>query len=409
MSNAPMNPEFQFFRPRSREGALALSAPDAVLRFDGPAEGYECRGFDPGSPGDPYTAVDRFMERFQTGVVAGWLAYELGAWNHDLPPPDPDLSAAPLLLLAHYPEVEPALPDPPGPSGSFELSDFEPVVGDASYRGAIRSIKRSIREGYVYQVNLSRRYRARIRGEIRPELARLSPDRLPPHSVYTRLGSLEILSLSPERFLRVEEGRVLTQPIKGTRPRAPEPSSDRANISSLLASSKDRAEHAMIVDLERNDLNRICVPGSVHVPEFCKLRSFPTVHHLVSTVAGRIREDLGPGEIFRRIFPGGSITGAPKSTALRLIDRFEARNRGIYTGCIGFWDRDHNTADWNIAIRTLVRRGAEAWWDAGGGIVIDSDPGAECEESLDKVELIRRLGRGLRNDPEPTLGGWSRG
>jgi len=230
----------------------------------------------------------------------------------------------------------------------------------------------------------------------------------PPPSAYVSHGDHEHPSLSRERFLHLDGDEIITQPIKGTRPRGGNPHEDNRLRGELLRSEKDHAEHAMIVDLERNDLNRVCRPGTVTTQKLAEHHSFPTVHHLVSTVNGELRSDVTPGQLFRSTFPGGSITGAPKHTAVRLIDRLETRQRGIYTGTIGFWDLDRAVADWNIAIRTLVRSGKRGWWDSGGGIVIDSDPESEYRESLDKLALIRRMNRpNDRGVPERLRGGGS--
>jgi para-aminobenzoate synthetase component 1 len=147
----------------------------------------------------------------------------------------------------------------------------------------------------------------------------------------------------------------------------------------------------MIVDLERNDMNRVCEVGSVEVPELARLRSYPTVHHLVSTVRGRRKSSVSTGDLFRNLFPGGSVTGAPKSMAIRLIHHLEGRSRGLYTGTLGYWDRDRDRAEWNILIRTLIKHGKQAWWDAGGGIVIDSDPDREYRESVDKTGPLQQI------------------
>ena len=206
---------------------------------------------------------------------------------------------------------------------------------------------------------------------------------------------MQVLSSSPERFLQVEARtrRVYTRPIKGTRPRGSTPDRDEALARELLLSEKDRAELVMIVDLERNDLGRVCEIGSVHVPELVLLERYPTVYHLVSTVAGRLPPERNRMDLLRAMFPGGSITGAPKIRAMEIIDELEPTRRGVYTGSIG-WLGFTGDMDLNIAIRTfVVQDGAAsasktAYFQVGGGIVADSDPEAEYEETLHKGRAL---------------------
>jgi para-aminobenzoate synthetase component 1 len=197
-------------------------------------------------------------------------------------------------------------------------------------------------------------------------------------------GDHEVLSSSPELFLKVRDGWAETRPIKGTRPRGATPDEDAARADELLRSEKDRAELLMIVDLERNDLGRSCEYGSVHVPELFRLESFSHVHHLVATVRGRLRVGTTPLECLRAAFPGGSITGAPKIRAMEIIEELEPVCRGVYSGAIGWVDARGN-AEWNIAIRTMVVRQAKVHFHVGGGVVADSDPEAEYEETLAKA------------------------
>jgi para-aminobenzoate synthetase component 1 len=202
-----------------------------------------------------------------------------------------------------------------------------------------------------------------------------------------------VLSASPELFLRRRAERVETRPIKGTRPRGDTPLEDARLAAELQASSKDRAENVMIVDVLRNDLGRVCEPGSVTVPELCALERFPQVWHLTSTVLGTLRAGLPPLELLHACFPGGSITGAPKLRAIEILDSLEPVRRHLYTGAIGWigWDGD---ADWSIAIRTAIATPEALYWSAGGGITADSDPDAEYRESLAKAEGLRlALGR----------------
>jgi para-aminobenzoate synthetase component 1 len=203
-----------------------------------------------------------------------------------------------------------------------------------------------------------------------------------------------ILSSSPERFLRIEGEAIEARPIKGTRPRGSDPIEDRRLGEELLASPKDRAELLMIVDLLRNDLGRVCRYGSVQTESIASLESYETVHHLVGVVRGRLRPDAGICEAVRACFPGGSITGAPKIRAMEIIEEMESVRRGVYCGAIGHLGFD-GRADLNIAIRTAVVQSGRVHLSVGGGIVTDSDPDLEYEETLHKAEgVLRALGAG---------------
>lgn len=258
------------------------------------------------------------------------------------------------------------------------------------YRAAFERLRNYIQDGDCYQANLAQRFSVPVKGDswlAYQKLRRLSPT---PHAAYLNLPFGRILSASPERFMEARDGRVATTPIKGTRRRGLTPSEDKALARELLASAKDRAENLMIVDLLRNDLGKVCVSGSIEVPRLFEIESYSNVHHLVSTVTGR----LAPGEdalsALRAAFPGGSITGAPKRRAMEIIAELEPAPRGVYCGCIGYIG-DDGGMDCNIAIRTLTWRNGRAEFSAGGGIVADSDPNAEYQECLDKAEPIFRL------------------
>lgn len=209
------------------------------------------------------------------------------------------------------------------------------------------------------------------------------------------MPQLQILCASPERFLQVQQGRVETRPIKGTRPRVADTHQDALLIQDLVTNNKDRAENLMIVDLLRNDLGKSCTPGSVRVPHLFEVESYATVHHLVSTVTGELAAGCDALTLLSDCFPGGSVTGAPKLRAMEIIEQLEPNRRGIYCGSIGYIGFDGNM-DSNIAIRTMVYSSGEIRCWAGGGIVADSEAGAEYQETLDKaaamLELLRRHG-----------------
>jgi len=204
---------------------------------------------------------------------------------------------------------------------------------------------------------------------------------------------------SPELFLRLDGRHVITRPIKGTRPRVGRDADDRAAAADLLASEKDNAELAMIIDLLRNDLGRVCSYGTVRVVEPRRLETHPTVYHLVGTVVGELRPGAGVADLLRATFPGGSITGAPKIRAMEIIDELEPQARGVYTGCIGYVAVD-GSCQWNIAIRTIVYHEGKAHIQVGGGIVADSLPEAEYDETLDKARAMLEAIAQARQKPE---------
>lgn len=266
-----------------------------------------------------------------------------------------------------------------------------------AYLRAVRQVKRYIGRGELYQANLCQLFNAAWRDdpfELYLELAARTPA---PHSAYVEAPGFALASLSPETFLRMSTlGRVETHPIKGTRPRGASPAEDAAAARSLSESEKDRAELLMIVDLERNDLSRVCRAGTVRVSELAALRSYASVHHLSACVTGRMRAGVGPAELLRATFPGGSITGAPKLRAIELLRALEPLPRGLYTGSL-LWFGDDGTLDSSILIRSLVFGPERVCLGAGGGVVADSDPELEWRESNHKA---RPLAVALGFDPE---------
>lgn len=250
--------------------------------------------------------------------------------------------------------------------------------------GAIQSY---LNAGDCYQVNLAQRFATTFKGSQWHAYIALRESNRAPFSAYLKLGNTSILSISPERFLWVKDQQVETKPIKGTRPRSSDKQQDAEQIHALLESSKDRAENLMIVDLLRNDLSKSCLDNSIDVPELFKIETFEAVHHLVSTVVGKLKPGLSALDLLRGAFPGGSITGAPKIRAMQIIDELEPHRRNIYCGSIGYISFDGNM-DTNICIRTLLCENNQIFCWAGGGIVIDSHGLDEYQESLDKVSKI---------------------
>jgi para-aminobenzoate synthetase component 1 len=262
--------------------------------------------------------------------------------------------------------------------------EFFPGMERENWMARVQKAHEYISAGDIYQVNLTHTMTAPWSGDAGGFYGRLREVSPAPFSCFLRLGDTEVLSASPECFLSIDGRRIVTRPIKGTRPRLPHPAADATSVSELLASPKERAELIMITDLERNDLGQVCQYGSVHVTNLCALESFAQVHHLVSTIEGSLRPEVSPVQALRACFPGGSITGAPKKRAREIIAELETVPRGIYTGALGYFRWD-GRAVFNIAIRTLVIRDGGATYGVGAGIVADSDPALEYEETLHKA------------------------
>ena len=258
------------------------------------------------------------------------------------------------------------------------------------YQIAFERVREYIKQGDCYQVNLTKRFSARVNADAWQAYKSLREASPAPYGCYMNLPFAQILSNSPESFIQCRERNVTTSPIKGTRPRDhSSPEADKAIAKSLLASAKDRAENVMIVDLMRNDLSRACELGSVSVPELFSLHSFANVHHLISKVTGTLKRELHSLDLLRFCFPGGSITGAPKIRAMEIIEELEPHRRGLYCGAIGYIGAD-GSLETNIAIRTIVVKDGVARFSAGGGLVIGSDVGAEYQELIDKASMMTK-------------------
>ncbi|MEP4889258.1 MAG: aminodeoxychorismate synthase component I [Aliiglaciecola sp.] len=262
------------------------------------------------------------------------------------------------------------------------------------YVAKLQNILDYLRAGDCYQVNLAQRFHAQFSGSTWQAYLTLRKSNQAPFSAYIQLVNSTVLSISPERFLKVKDSQVESQPIKGTRPRSTNPNTDLSNIEALKNSTKDRAENLMIVDLLRNDLSKACEDHSIQVPELFAIESFEAVHHLVSTVTGRLNSSDDSLSLLQGAFPGGSITGAPKIRAMQIIDELEPHRRNIYCGSIGYINRNGDM-DTSICIRTLLCEDSQIYCWAGGGIVLDSAPEDEYQESLDKVSKILPI---LEND-----------
>lgn len=288
--------------------------------------------------------------------------------------------------------VRQVMDDPPEP-GEVSCGEIESNFSREEYFERVKKARDYIIAGDIYQVNLSQRFQAPVyQGSGWDIYWRLREKNSAPFAAFIQGGDFQVLSSSPERFLRVKGQGVETRPIKGTRPRGSTARDDAWYRAQLVSSEKDRAELNMIVDLERNDLGKVCQYGSVEVTRHAQCESYARVHHLVSTVEGELRDNSDVTDLLRAAFPGGSITGAPKIRSMEIIDELETRTRSVYTGSIGYIGFDGDL-DLNIAIRTMLMQGNQVYFNAGGGIVYDSDPETEYDETYDKAyALIEALG-----------------
>lgn len=270
---------------------------------------------------------------------------------------------------------------------------FDDIREDAplTYLNSVRRALEYIAAGDVYQANLSRAWRAKVGRGVRSHhiYERLRQTNPAPFGAIAQLDDLCIISSSPERLVEVRGGLISTRPIAGTRPRGEDEHSDQGLARELRAHPKEQAEHVMLIDLERNDLGRICDPGSVEVDEFMVLESYAHVHHIVSNVRGRLRKDISPGQVIAAVFPGGTITGCPKVRCMQIIGELEGEARGAYTGSLGYLNRD-GSMDLNILIRSMELRGDLLVLRAGAGIVADSIPERELEETRAKARGVLR-------------------
>lgn len=382
---------------------------------------------------DPFHLLQAQLARFPaksadfpfTGGAIGYFAYDLGRVIESLPMQAEDAEQLPEMAVGIYDWA--LLIDHQAKSCTLVCHDFDPYseqllsllvkrfenltplnshfsvsgqlntnMDESTYAEAFQKIQDYILEGDCYQVNLAKRFEIAAEGDPWAAYKLLRKHNAAPFSAFLDTPKACVLSSSPERLLSVRNGQIETKPIKGTRPRAlNNPAKDKENADELLTSLKDRAENLMIVDLLRNDLGKVCVPGSIKVPKAFALESFATVHHLVSTITGTLAAEQSPVSLLRACFPGGSITGAPKLRAMEIIEELEPQRRGVYCGSIAYIGFDGNM-DSNITIRTLVYNHNRLRFWAGGGIVADSDCAAEHQEVLDKAAAMLHLVEKLR-------------
>ncbi|MGE5530856.1 MAG: aminodeoxychorismate synthase component I [Bacteroidota bacterium] len=401
---------------------------DPFLTFTAKADRLTLRGIrDEDVSGDPFPMLEGLLDQYRLpcgprplcGAAMGYFAYDLGRHLEDLPLDTLDDIAAPDLALGFYDliygydhETGEAWVCSTGQGGDAQerlaqwlaWAQQEPLpreTGPASdgslgrnftkpeYLAALKGLKEYIAAGDIYQANLTQRFDVTLQvspWELYLRLREINPA---PFAAYLDLGGTQVASSSPERFLKLTGRQVETRPIKGTRPRGKTPEEDTALGQELLTSIKDNAELLMIVDLERNDLGRACKIGSVSVPELAVLESYETVHHLVATVLGQLDEQTSVVDLLRATFPGGSITGAPKIRSMEIIEELEPTQRSVYTGAIGYIGFDGDM-DLNIVIRTIICSRGNAYFQVGGGIIADSDPESEYQETLDKGRALAR-------------------
>ncbi len=320
---------------------------------------------------------------FPVGGLCGWVDYEGDFLFGDYPE---------MLVYSHHDhtwwetgQLSSQLRDT---RSSAKISPFTPLATREKFTSSVANIKEWIAAGHIYQANLSQAFTATVTGDLFSLYETLREASPAPMAAYLKLDGREILSSSPETFLKISGRGIETRPIKGTRPRFSDPDEDRRSAYELQTSAKEIAELVMITDLLRNDIGQVCEFGSVEVTEMLQLETLAQVHHLVSTVTGTLRPEIDALSALAACFPGGSITGAPKKRAMEIIRELEQAPRGIYCGAIG-WLGYNGESSLSIAIRTLVRSGDHLVYQVGAGIVADSDPEKEYEETLHKAAGIR--------------------
>lgn len=367
---------------------------DAVLKFnEGRAVIYTQGGANTESlsANDPWEALSLFRKVYP-GYATGYLSYDLKNYREKLTSRNLDELGLPEMWMGRPRKVYRLSPDPTVPASDepmnlgFTRSAFRHIAPEL-YIERVKDIKRRIQEGDVYEVNFSHRCEADFEGSrlgFYEHMRKIGPV---PFAAYMALGETTICCSSPERFLAKTGLKIVSDPIKGTRPRHEDPIEDHIIKDELLHSEKDRAENLMIVDLVRNDLNRVCRPGTVKPESLFEIQSFGTVHQLVSRISGELNAEVTPEEVLAACFPMGSMTGAPKISAMEIIDELEDYRRGLYSGAIGYLSPDGDF-NFNVVIRTAIIRQNRLYYATGGAITSDSDPAGEWEETLVKTRAL---------------------
>lgn len=353
----PQNPDLPF-----QGGALGLFGYDLGRRFETLPETAQ----------DDIPLPDMAVGLYDWAIIVDHHKQAVSLLSHQ------DVSARLAWLEAQVPVA----------TADFHLtSAWRANMTAREYAAKFEQVQGYLQSGDCYQVNLAQRFQATCEGDEWQAFTRLNASNRAPFSAFLRLEQGAILSLSPERFIHLADGTIQTRPIKGTLPRLADPVADRQQAEKLATSLKDRAENLMIVDLMRNDIGRVAVPGSVRVPELFIVEPFPAVHHLVSTITAQLPASRTACDLLRAAFPGGSITGAPKVRAMEIIDELEPHRRNAWCGSIGYISLC-GTLDTSITIRTLTACNGNLYCSAGGGIVADSQVDAEYQETFDKVNRI---------------------
>ncbi|MHA0950144.1 aminodeoxychorismate synthase component 1 [Enterobacter ludwigii] len=353
----PQNPDLPF-----QGGALGLFGYDLGRRFETLPETAQ----------DDIPLPDMAVGLYDWAIIVDHHKQAVSLLSHQ------DVSARLAWLEAQVPVA----------TADFHLtSAWRANMTAQEYAAKFERVQGYLQSGDCYQVNLAQRFQATCEGDEWQAFTRLNASNRAPFSAFLRLEQGAILSLSPERFIHLADGTIQTRPIKGTLPRLADPVADRQQAEKLAVSLKDRAENLMIVDLMRNDIGRVAVPGSVRVPELFVVEPFPAVHHLVSTITAQLPASRTACDLLRAAFPGGSITGAPKVRAMEIIDELEPHRRNAWCGSIGYISLC-GTLDTSITIRTLTACNGNLYCSAGGGIVADSQVDAEYQETFDKVNRI---------------------
>ena len=407
-------------RPEAPGGRYDILSSDPLAILEVDTDGKVHCDADIALPSTPFAAQQALLDSLDLetpdsglpflGGLIGYWGYDLGRQRAGLPEPSREATALPRsrlglydwALIQDHQRQEAWLVATPGrreqvqewlssrclPTSPFALtSPFSPEIDRVGYGQRFRDVQGYLLAGDCYQINLAQRFSAAYAGDSWQAYRLLRQATPTPFGGYLAWRDKAVLSLSPERFLEVRENRVETRPIKGTRRRDANPEADRALAEELVRSAKDRAENVMIVDLLRNDLGRVCRPGSVRVPQLCQLESYANVHHLVSVVTGELDRGQTPLNLLAAAFPGGSITGAPKVRAMQIIDELEPSRRSVYCGSLGYVDiRGH--MDTSIAIRTVLADAGRLHLWGGGGLVADSNEEAEYRETLDKISRL---------------------
>ncbi|GAB7563061.1 aminodeoxychorismate synthase component 1 [Methylobacillus methanolivorans] len=426
-------------RPGNEYGHYDIMVADPVMTLttrDGVTEIQDQQGVHE-SDLDPFSLLKQALQQYPrlesdlpfTGGAVGYFGYDLARNIESLPAQAHDGERIPALMVGIYDwavivdhrkqqawlvscaitearkaewETLFALFTHAGKQPIAAFSINSPVrsnVDAATYQQAFERIQRYIHEGDCYQVNLAQRFSAAAEGDAWQAYQYLRAIGPAPFMAFMNLPGVQVLSDSPERFLQVSGRHVETRPIKGTRPRSSDAGEDARQAADLQSSLKDRAENLMIVDLLRNDIGKSCATGSVRADRLFVLESYANVHHLVSTVTGKLADQYEAVDLLRGAFPGGSITGAPKLRAMEIIEELEPHRRGIYCGAIGYIGFDGNM-DTNIAIRTAVYSHGEIRFWAGGGIVADSEGDKEYRETWDKASTMLKLVEHFRGDQD---------